>query len=501
MSTTTSSVSQSPTGSTTQRVAGLASQIDTESIVNKLLSAEKQRTVDPLTQQKQILEWQQEAYRAVNTKLLALQTSVYDLTLQRTFNAKTVSSANETAVTATASASAVNGTYSIQITSLATGVSKESTPTVASNYTYSGSDESFTLTGKNGSAAITVTSGDSISAIVSKINDKSSTTGIKATYDSGQNKFYLMTTDTGSAAKIEVTDTDGFLNSVLGVNTTTQTGTDAKIKFNGGSELSFSSNQFTFNNITFNLKQSGQTVNVTVGTDTDALYDKIKSFVDAYNNVLSDVSGRLSETRNRDYKPLTDDQKANMTETQIEQWTTKAKSGLLRGDSLLINTSSNIRSDAMGQVKGLSSTKYTSLSSIGINTENYEDNGKLVIDEDKLKAALADNSDAVMNLFTAQGTGSTDTMGIAQRVYTEVKNDISLIKDRAGSETDLYDSSNLADEIRDVETRTTTANDRLTNYETRLWAQYNAMESAMQKLNSQSSYLSSLLGTSSSSSS
>ncbi|HWP95346.1 MAG TPA: flagellar filament capping protein FliD [Syntrophomonadaceae bacterium] len=502
-STTTSGVTTTSmaNGTTVTRLSGMASGIDTSSIVNSLVSVQKQSTVDPLTQKKQILEWEQGDYRTVNTKLLALQNSAFDLTLQGTFNAKKVSSANETALTATASAAAVNGTYSIQVESLASGVSEESTPTVDSSYTYSGSDQSFTLTGKKGSATITVTSGDTISSIVGKINDQYSLTGIKATYDSGQNKFYLMTTDTGSNAKIEVTDTDNFLSSVLNVNTTSQTGKDAKIKFNGGSEMSFSSNQFTFNNISFNLKQSGQTTNVTVGTDTDAIYNKIKAFVDAYNNVLSDISGRLSETRYRDYKPLTDDQKKSMTDTQITQWTDKAKSGLLRGDSLLINASSDIRSDAMGQVSGLSDSTYTSLSSIGINTENYEDNGKLVIDDDTLKAALAANPEAVMNLFTTKGTGSTDTMGIAQRVYADAKSNISLIKDRAGSAADLYDSSNLGDEMRELDNRTTTANDRLTAYETRLWAQYDAMETALEKLNSQSSYITSLLGSNSNSSS
>lgn len=491
-----SGVTQSVTGSTTNRVAGLASGIDTETMINKMLTLEKQKTIDPLVQKKQRLEWQQENYRTVNTKLLALNTSAFNLSLTGTFQAKTLSSSNESVLTASATANALAGSYSVQVVSLASGVTKESTP-IEADYVHSGGGKSFTLTGKGGSATITVSDGDNLAMVASRINQQSTTTGIKATFDSGQNKFYLMSTETGSTSKIEMTDTDGFLAGVLNINTDAQSGTDAKIKFNGGSELSFASNQFTFNGMSFNLKKAGETANITVNTDIDGIVSKIKTFVEAYNNALSDMSGRLSEKRYRDYAPLTDEQKKEMTESQIEQWETKSRSGLLRGDSLLISTSSNLRGYAMSAVNGLTSTTYTNLSSIGIKTENYEDNGKLVIDEEKLRAALADNAEAVGELFTKTGTGTADS-GIAVRLYNESKRDINLIKVKAGSSSDLYDNSTLGKQMNEIEELKDAASDRLLGYETRLWRQYDAMEEALQRLNSQSNYLMSLLSNNSS---
>lgn len=489
----TTSTSGINTTTDTSRIAGLASGIDTESIVKNLVYAEKQRKVDPLAKQIQKLEWQQADYRSINSKLLALYNSVKDLRLQRTFNnAKAVSSSDETVLTATAGANAVNGTYSIQVSQLAAGVSIESTPVTSFSLA---SSQSFTLTGKDGSATITVDTDDTISDVVNSINDATDETGIKAVYDSGQNKFYLMTTDTGSSAKIEMTDTDGFLASVLNLNTTTQTGTDAVIKFNGGSDLTFSSNQFTYLGITMNLKDTG-TTKITVSTDTDELYDKISSFVDAYNNVMTAINDKLTEKRYLDYEPLTEEQKEEMTDDQIEKWEAKAKSGLLRGDSLLISTVNDIRYKAMSKVQGLSGD-YTSLSAIGINTEAYSTNGVLVIDEDKLKAALADDPEGVMDLFTASGDDTAHT-GIAARLYSEANEDMKLFKTKAGSDDDLVDNSNIAKSLDELNERLDAANDRLDDYEERLWKQYTALETLLSKLNSQSSYLSSLLGGSSS---
>lgn len=486
---TSNSIGQSPTGSTTNRIAGLASGMDTESTVNNLINIRKQKTVDPFIHKRQVLQWQQEDFRTVNTKLLALNNSVFDLTLQGTFAAKTVSSDN-TAVAVTANPNAVAGYFSFQVLGLASGVSKESTPLQAS-YVHTGANQNFTLTGKRGSAAISVAAGDTIDSIVASINQQSSTTGIKATYDSSQNKFYLITSDTGSEAKIQIDDTHGLLAGVLGVDTSTQNGSNARVKFNGGSELSFSSNQFTFNNMNITLKKSGETAHITVGTDTDSIVAKIKTFVEAYNNALTDINGRLSEKRYREYKPLTDEQKKEMSETQIEQWETRAKSGLLRGEMLLITASSNIRNGAMSGVSGLASSTYTNLSSIGINTENYQDNGKLVINEDQLRAAIAADPEAVSQLFTKQGS-DTASSGIAQRLYTEVKNDMKYIKNKAGSASDLIDQSTIGQDISEVDQQEDLANDRLKQYENRLWTQYNTLEKALQRLNSQSSYIMSL---------
>lgn len=474
----------------TLRISGLASGYDTESMVNDLMKAHRAQ-VDVLYQQKQLVEWQQEDYRDINTKLLALRTSVFDMKLQGTFNTKSVTVSDQTVLTATAGGSAIEGTFSIEVVQLARGASKESTP-VSGDYEHSGDDVSFTITGKDGSAAITVEAGDSISDIVSKINSQSTATGIKATYDSGVNKFYLLSSESGSEAVIQVEDTDGFLAGVLNMNLDDVQGQDAVIKFNGGTELSFSSNQFTFNNISFNLYNSGETVNLTVSKDIDAIVEKIQNFVESYNAVVDLMATKAGEKRYRDYTPLTDEQKEEMTDTQIELWEEKARSGLLRGDSTLSGVYNNIRMATSSSVEGLSGS-YTTMSSIGIATLAWNDNGKLYIDESKLRSAISEDPDGVMELFTSSGDTSS-TQGIAYRLYETVNNSITTIVDKAGKSTTAVDNSYLGKELTRLDDRIETMEDRLDDLEDRYWDQFTAMETALQQMQSQSDWISSMLG-------
>ncbi|MEN6390754.1 MAG: flagellar filament capping protein FliD [Syntrophomonas sp.] len=489
------STSSSTSSLYSNRLSGLASGMDTETMVKDLVNAQRKASVDPFSKLKQQLEWKREGYRATNTKLMALRTAALDMKMKTTFMAKKVDSADSTVLTATAKAEALAGTYSIEVTQMAEGVTKEGTPVTAS-WPYSGEDKSFKLKGKNDvEATFYVSDGNSISDVVSKINAKSSETGIKATYDSGTNKFYLMTSDTGEAAKIEMTDTNSVLSGMLGIaDTSTQQGKNAKIKFMGGSEISFSSNNFTFNNINFSLKKMG-TTNVTVSNDVDATVTKIKAFVEAYNTAIDDISGKLSEDRDRDYEPLTDAQKEEMSDSEIEKWEAKAKSGMLRGDNLLNSVYSNIRMTASNIVSGLSG-KYKTLSSVGITTGDYSEKGKLHIDEEDLRAALADDPEGVMNMFTKTSDTKSEK-GIAVQLYENLNSAIKNINSSAGSDDVSYDQSALGEQINDLTEEIETAEDKLSDMQERWWSQFSLMEQYIQQMNQQCSWLQAQLGGSS----
>lgn len=484
--------SSSSTSSTlySNRLSGLASGMDTETMVKNMVDAKRMSLVDPLSKKKQLLEWKREDYRATNTKLMTLRTATSDIKMKTTFMAKSVESGDSTVLTATARADALAGNYSIQVSQMAKGVTKESTPANAS-WEYSGEDKSFKLAGKSGEATIYVSDGEGISDIVSKINAKASDTGIKATYDSGTNKFYLLTTDTGASSKIEITDTDNIMASVFNMDVTPKTGQDAIIKFNGGSDISFSSNSFTFNNINFNLKKEG-TSTVTVANDVDETVDKIKAFVEAYNAALDDISGKLSEDRDRDYEPLTDAQKDEMSDSEIEKWQAEAKSGMLRGDTLLSSVYSNIRMTASNIVSGLSGD-YKTLSSVGITTGDYSEKGKLHIDEDELRAALADDPEGVMNMFT-QTSDTSSEKGIAVQLYEKLNSAIKNINSSAGSDDISYDQSALGEQINELTDDIETAEDRLSDMQERWWSQFSLMEQYIQQMNEQSSWLQAQLG-------
>jgi flagellar hook-associated protein 2 len=471
------------------RFGGIASGLDTESIVKQLMQVERMK-VDRYAQKKQTLEWRRDDYRDINTKLLALRNSAFDMQLQGSFLGKKTTSSDETALKATANANAVEGSFEIVVKQLASGITRESnyssdTGIVDDKLAAGGS---FKLNG----VEISLNAGDSMAALAAKINQVADQTNVKATYDTDKNLFYLMTTNTGSDAAINITDSQFSEVSFL-QNVSSGSGQNAIITFNGGSDIEFASNQFTFNNINFNLLKAdpSTTVNLAVENDLDAIVDKIKAFIENYNSVMEKLNGKLTEKRYRDYAPLTDEQKADMNESDIEKWEERARSGLLSGDTLLSGLYSNIRMASSSAIAG--EGKYRTFSSIGITTLAWYDQGKLHIDEEKLRNALTEDMDGVIKLFTAtQETDGSD--GIANRLYSTINKGMKSITEKAGSASSLVDQSFLGKEIDDVNDRIGQMEDQLLRVEQRYWAQFTAMESALQQMQSQSDWLNAQLG-------
>jgi flagellar hook-associated protein 2 len=472
--------------------------MDTESIINQLLTVDRNRLVDRFYQQKQTVQWKQEIYRETNTKMLALRNAAFDLRLQGSFQVKKVETSNSEALTAKAGSNALNGTYSLEVLSMAKGAFKEIDVTsLPADYKHIGADKTFKVIGEKGNAEITVTEGQTMKDIAASINNVSTQTGVQANYDEGVKRLFLMSSNTGSTAKISLADTaDNFLAGDLGFSTADLDevlGTDAKVKFNGGAELTFASNQFTLSGIDFNIKKAGETTNVIVSNDVDGVIDKIKAFVEAYNNVVSFMGDKIAEKRDRDYSPLTQAQKDEMTEDEVKLWEEKSKSGLLNGDSLYRSLYNSMRSSATGYVSGLAKSAggktYNSLSSIGITTSDYLDKGKLYIDEDKLRAALNDDPGAVQKLFTNTSDSSSGAVGLASRIYDSVNSAMQQITVKAGSSAALVDVSNFGKEISRLDSQMSAGETRLQKLEDKYWAQYTAMETALAKLQEKSDWL------------
>jgi flagellar hook-associated protein 2 len=142
------------------------------------------------------------------------------------------------------------------------------------------------------------------------------------------------------------------------------------------------------------LKENADTQTVSLTQDVDSVYDNISKFIAKYNEIIDTINNKLSEKYDRNYLPLTDEQKEAMNEDDIKKWEEKAKTGLLRNDSILQNIVYRMRSAVYDSVAGIS----TALSEIGITTDTYVTKGKLIIDETKLKEAIRNNPDNVMNL-------------------------------------------------------------------------------------------------------
>lgn len=496
----------------TLRISGLASGIDTESIIKNLMAAER-IPVDKLKQNKQILQWQQEDYRTINNSLRTFRDKVFNMKLQATYLTKKASSSNEAAVKATASATAVDGLYTINVTQLATGASATSAsqlvqsgdptktvdPTQPLNTQFATSGTyTFTI---NGSNSITIDPAtDTLNSVIDKINSATkpdgSAIGVKASYDQTLGRVFLNTPATGADQSISISNSTGdFFTDVFKIDPTQPyQGQNAIFTLNN---VAFKepTNTFTIAGVTYELRQAGASANVTVSSDTDAIFNAIKDFVSAYNDVIAQINSKLSETRHSDYPPLTDDQRAAMSADEIKKWEDMARSGLLQNDPLLDGIVNTMRLSMATIVPGLTGGQYNTLSSIGITTGLYEEKGKLYIDETKLRDAIQKDPNGVMNLFTKSADSYSDK-GIAARLYDDVNNAITQISQKAGSDSTftLADNSYIGQRLRDIDNNIYNMEDRLKQVEDRYYRQFTAMEQAINQMNAQSAWLSQQLG-------
>ncbi|MDG0794574.1 flagellar filament capping protein FliD [Cohnella ginsengisoli] len=191
-----------------------------------------------------------------------------------------------------------------------------------------------------------------------------------------------------------------------------------------------------------------------------------------------------------------------MKESQITLWEEKAHSGLLKNDSILSGLVSQMRIATMADYQ----TK-TNLTSIGITTGDYTTQGKLVIqDESKLKEAIEADPQKIIDMFTkAAPTGTKVTaemsgVGIFQKLTKFTMDALKQISEKAGTLTtssdttaDFIENSLLSDTIRSMKNRETDLAARLNDKETQYYKKFTAMETAINKMNTQSSSLSSFM--------
>ena len=404
-----------------------------------------------------------------------------------------------------------------------------------------------------------INNGATLNDLVSKIN--AAGLNVKATYDSVNDSFSLYNTKGGAENKISITtgqngtgaDGKGYLYfgatssrffnslqlyqskdgelydpSTLGDNNDSNDET----KDNGGSALVFApkgvtsevagengimkidgvvydnitDNKKTVNGVTYTaINKTTSEATISVSQDTDAIMDKVKSFVSEYNTLLASLYAKYDEKPNSDYKPLTQSQKDQMKEEQITKWEEKAKAGMLYHDQTLGRIIQTMRDAVSESVDGINS-KYNSIYSLGISTTGLK--GQLVLDEDKLKTALANDPDAVYNVFAKLESTTTNSAsavykvdndgnvtstsngnGIAQRLGDIFVSATKLIKDRAGSSSDITEDSDLNNLLRNLQTKMSNFKKLMNSFEDALYKKYDAMESTLAKLGMQLNYV------------
>lgn len=483
------------------RIGGLASGMDTDTLVSDLMKAER-IPLDKLTQKKQYLEWQRDDYREINKMMLSLDTLIFDsLILSDTYTQKTISisDSNEVAIKNVSSASDFSGT--IKVTRLASAARMTVADTGVGDSLKKLSELFPELTGtqqvkvqaikKDGSfdtEGVTISynpAEETLDSLIAKINEQ---TGVTMFFDSQTGGLSVSAKNTGDVADGDEIILTGDLFTKLGLDTATKTaGVNAEFTYNGITTTR-SSNTFSINGFEISLKNaSNKDVTFSSTADVDKIADKIVKFVDEYNKLIEKLNTELNEKKYRDYQPLTSEQKEAMEEKEIELWEEKARSGTLRNDSALSTAMNKMRTDFYSPVSGISGL--SQLAEIGITTTaNYMDGGKLTIDEKKLKEVISKDPNTVRQLFAKDGTENGDK-GIARRLRDTLKGTMEIIEKKAGKATSVNTTFSLGRNLDSVEDQIDRFQDRLIQIEDRYWRQFTAMEKAIQQANTQSSYL------------
>ncbi|WP_431809618.1 flagellar filament capping protein FliD [Brevibacillus agri] len=504
------------------RLSGLVSGLDTDSMVKELMKAQR-APLNKMLQKKQLETWKRDAYREMNALLLDFRlNTVSDMRLQGSYLKKKLVSDNEGAASIKQVGMPNLSTYKVTVNTLATEAEParmDTTTTVAATDSAKklsevGLSGSFELT-VNGTK-ITINDTDSMESAVKKINEQTSKTGVAATFFNG--KLIFSSTSAGENAKIKLEYTNDDNAKVFGLfdsgvtagdpatkEAQGQKSIDGSVTINGVT-TAISSNKFTFDGIEFELKKA-ESFTVNSMQDDEAIFKSIKGFIDKYNEVIDKINKKISEPRYKDYQPLLEEEKSALDEKQIEKWEEKAKSGLLLRDSVLSSALTEMRQIFSTAVAGMGDEKFDTLADIGISTAkadakfsyaNYMEKGKLYIDEEKLRKAIRENGTQVMDLFTknpAETTTDKDQMlretGIAKRLYNSLTGIMSKITDIAGSSSmgDISDSYSMGRQMKTLTKNISTLELRMKNMEERYYRQFTAMEKAMSKANSQSSWL------------
>jgi len=514
----------------TLRIGGLATGLDTTSIVNDLMRVEEMK-VDRFRQQRQLVEWRKEEYRAITGRLKEFSDGFFNIlnpaTNMRsasTYRAIRATSSNPAFVSVTANNDAMEGRISIAgIDSLATPSSilgNRSLPagqTLDSSletlgFAASGSNINFEINGRTYSFASTVNMRHVLNTVNSDL-----TAGVRFSYSGIESRFILQTQNTGAATTLT---TSGVFLENLGLAGTTErriNGTDASVRFGAtaGTEtvtLTRPTNTFTIDGVTYSLMQAtpaGTSVNITVDRNVDKAFDAIKSFIEKYNEVIDKVSGKLSEQRFRDYPPLTNAQREEMEETEITLWEQRAKSGLLNNSSMLRGMLGEMRL----AFSELVSAAGTSLSAIGITTGPHQEMGKLRLDESRLRSALQTDGDQIArllangssieyspNLTLEQRQTRRRESGIAHRLSDILQDYVRNTRDTAGRRGTLLERAGfegtatqfnnaLSSELERIDLRIDRALEVMERTEQRHWRQFTALEQAIQRMNAQSMWL------------
>lgn len=521
------------------RITGMNSGLDTEAIISELVSAQsfkKQKYVKSQTK----LSWKQAAWKTLNSKIYSFhQSALSNMRFSDAYSKKKTTLSNPNIASVVSASNTVDGVQTLKVDKLAksgylTGgqVANADKSATKSDTTMAdlmglaqGQSASIELTVGGETTQIDLTSESTVADVVKQLKSA----GVNASYDEANKRFFVSSTATGLEKEFELKATndngikalssmgllvDGqddaayaakvsslgltFSNDpAVGESGATRTeAQDAKIYLNGAAFTS-GSNTFAINGMTITaLAASDEEVQMTTQTDYDGIYDTVKKFLKEYNTLINEVSTLYSADEAKKYEPLTSEEKDAMSDHEIEEWEQKIKDSLLRHDTTLGNVK-----DAMVEIMQsgieLNGKKYY-LSDFGINTKSYfesseKDRYELHIDGDKEDSYSSANEDKLKSMIAADPTTvSSFFQALSNELYSKMQklmagNDLS-------SSMTFYNDKEMETEYKDYTSKIEDQEEKIKALEDKWYSKFSAMETALAKLSSKTSAISSMLG-------
>ena len=411
------------------------------------------------------------------------------------------------------------------------------------------SDPEYTKNGEaylkiNGVEIKGINADSSIKDIITKINN--SKAGVKATYLDATGQFMLVTNETGEGREINLDsklaqDLFGQKNAAgdyeadLGVTN----GKNALVSVSYGNgvtvDLERSSNTFNLEGMSVTVSgvfggnwktdadgnkvqgadgkdiweyDSAETVTFSARADVDKVTEKVKGFFEDFNKLVKDINSQVTTRPDSSYKPLTDEQKAEMDETSIENWEKKAKEGLLYNDATIRGLSMDVQAVFTNMLSNGAS--FEDLEKIGLTySDDEKDGGVLIFNEDKFREAMESDPELVSDIFTGGGNVKKGLMTIVDETFTPYATRYAS-KNASGNSSGSYGqlieiagtekkpttmiNNQIYNQLKQMNDALAVLQDRLKVEQDRYISQFSYMESMINQFNSQASYLSQITG-------
>ncbi len=425
-------------------VNGLGSSLDIESIIEELMSVEKQPKTRLETRQGEV-KARESALTTIKTKLEAVESATFALKQPSLWEEVQTVSSSSTAITAEMNGAAGAGGYQVEVSQLARAAQK----TYA--FTESAEPQSLTIGGQT----IELGANATLANLVSAINSNRET-GVSAVAVGG--KLILSSRTTGAESTIEASGPgleEEAAKAKAGLNALfTVDGTAGESASNTLSEA------IPGLTLTIGAVTTGPaTVNVTAPTpNKTAVATAVKAFVSAYNSAVEYIESKTSETSVREPK------------TQEE-----ANKGILFGDNALTSLLNQMRSTLSESGLGALGVS-TGAPSASVTSESNSVKGLLTFEESKLTALLKENPTAAEEAMTGVNGFVTKLEPIVHQAVMPGGG----IAERISAAT--AEAAQMREQMTGLE-------ERLALKEERLHSQFSAMETALAKAKSESEWL------------